>query len=114
MWLLWIPIHGCTGFPEKLSHDHVDDVIWYCRQMLLLLGFVPALFKADIASAFRRIPLIRGHRWAAETVNWYKGSIWTSVYKSSLSRARASVFNWERVGRFLRTAARRLLHICCV
>ena len=104
-------INGCTCLPEKLSHDHLDDLMWYCKQVVLVLGFVPALFKADIASAFRRIPLMPEHRWAAGIMYWYKGSIWTSVHKSSPFGAKASVFNWERVGRFLRAVARRLLHI---
>lgn len=104
-------VNGCTWLPEKLSHDHLDDLIWYCRQLVLLLGIVPALFKADIASAFRRIPLMPEHMWAAGIMYWYKGSIWTSVHKSCPFGAKASVFNWERVGRFLRTVARRLLHI---
>ena len=54
-------VNGCTWLPEKLSHDHLDDLIWYCRQLVLTLGIVPALFKADVASAFRRIPLMPEH-----------------------------------------------------
>jgi len=104
-------VNGCTWFPEKVSHDHLDNLIQVCREMVLRLKFVPALFKADIASAFRRIPLMPEHRWAAGIMYGWKGRIWTSVHNSCPFGAKASVFNWERVGRFLRTVARRLLHI---
>ena len=104
-------VNGCTWLPEKLSHDHLDDLINFCRKMVLLLGVVPALFKADIASAFRRIPLMPEHVWAAGIMYRHAGRIWTSVHKSCPFGAKASVLNWERVGRFLCTVARRLLHI---
>jgi hypothetical protein len=89
----------------------LDDLINFCRKMVLLLGVVPALFKADIASAFRRIPLMPEHVWAAGIMYRHAGRIWTSVHKSCPFGAKASVLNWERVGRFLCTVARRLLHI---
>ena len=104
-------VNGCTWLPEKLSHDHLDDLLNFCREMVLSLGVVPALFKADIASAFRRIPLMPEHAWAAGIMYRHEGCIWTSVHKSCPFGAKASVLNWERIGRFLRTVARRLLHI---
>ena len=104
-------INGCTRLPEKLSHDHIDDLIRFCKEMVKEMGIVPALFKADIASAFRRIPLAPEHQWAAGVMYCHHGRVLKSVHKSCPFGATSSVHNWERVGRFLRTVARKLLHI---
>ena len=104
-------INGCTWLPEKCSHDHLDILISYCRALVLALGIVPMLFKADIASAFRRIPLMPAHRWAAGIMYKQGGRVMRSTHLSCPFGATASVFNWERVGRFLRKIARKMLHI---
>jgi hypothetical protein len=104
-------INGCTWLPEKCSHDHLDDLVCFCRQLVLVMGIVPMLFKADIASAFRRIPLLPAHRWAAGIMYQHGGRVMRSTHLSCPFGATASVFNWERVGRFLRKVARKLLHI---
>jgi len=104
-------INGCTWLPEKCSHDHLDSLISFCRALVLQLGIVPMLFKADIASAFRRIPLMPEHRWAAGIMYMNGSRVMSSQHLSCPFGATASVHNWERVGRLLRKVARVLLHI---
>ena len=50
------------------------------------------------------------HRWAAGSMYWHNGCVWMYDHNSCPFGAKASVFNWERVGRCLRAVARRLLH----
>ena len=58
-------VNGHTGLPEHISHDHLDQLAAAMRAHRELIGAVPSLFKADVDSAFRRVPLRPGHRWAA-------------------------------------------------
>ena len=104
-------INGCTWLPEKCSHDHLDNLVQFCRELVLLCGIVPMLFKADIASAFRRIPLMPAHRWAAGIMYLFHGEVLRATHMSCPFGATASVHNWERVGRLLRKIARKMLHI---
>ena len=50
---------------EKFSHDHLDDLVRCCKEMVRAMDIVPAMLEADIAKAFRRIPLMSDHAWAA-------------------------------------------------
>ena len=104
-------VNGCTWLPEKCTHDHLDDLVAFCRTLVLTLGVVPMLFKADIASAFRRIPLLPAHRWAAGIMYMQGCRVLQATHLSCPFGATASVFNWERVGRFLRKIVRKLLHL---
>ena len=85
-------------------------------------------FKADIDSAFRRIPLRPDHRRFAWVIYCFAGSIWGAQHlalpfgagprrlgPSNPPPARhgavSSVHNWERIGAALVAICRRLLRI---
>ena len=104
-------VNGCTWLPEKCTHDHLDDLVAFCKSLVLTLGCIPMLFKANIASAFKRIPLLPAHRWAAGIMYEQGCKVLHSTHLSCPFGATASVYNWECVGRFLRKIARKLLHI---
>ena len=61
-------INGFCTVGEQMSHDHLDKLVALLRRCMLALGVVPWLWQADIKSAFRRIPLLGEHRWAAGMV----------------------------------------------
>ena len=61
-------LNACTRIPVKIKHNHLDDLILFIQCFVATFGSVPGLFKADIDSAFRRIPIFPGHRWAASVM----------------------------------------------
>ena len=50
---------------ERLRVHGIDKLIAIIQYFVLTIGCVPHLFKADIDSAYRRIPIRPDHRWAA-------------------------------------------------
>ena len=58
-------VNGHYEPSTPVSHDHLDLLLAAMRQVMLLMGVVPWLMKADIDAAFRRVPLKTQHMWAA-------------------------------------------------
>ena len=58
-------VNGHTRMPERIKHDHLDQYKCAMEQMVAEWDEMPGLWKADISSAFRRIPIKPSHRWAA-------------------------------------------------
>ena len=58
-------VNGHTEVPEKITHDHLDDLVASMRKAVAEDCYLPALWKLDVDSAFRRVPLHPDHRWAA-------------------------------------------------
>ena len=57
-------VNGHTVVREQMKHDTIDALAEGMRLFRRLLGVEPGLWKADIDSAFRRIPVRKEHRWA--------------------------------------------------
>ena len=104
-------MNGCTHIPETIKHDHLDDLVAVLKRSRALFAELPSMFKADIASAYRRMPIQPDHAWAAGVMYRYQGQVMFSKHFSSPFGASSSVYNWERVGRFFCALARKLLHI---
>ena len=102
-------INGFTTVPEKICHDHLDDLLRVIAALMDTGSGVPSLWKADIDSAFRRLPLDPSHRWAGAVAFKHAGRDWISHHYSAPFGATSSVHAWERVGHLLRRIARRLL-----
>ena len=56
-------VNGHTIPTEKLGHETLDHLAEAMALMVELTGEVPGLFKADVDSAFRRIPIRASQRW---------------------------------------------------
>ena len=106
-----LSVNGHTEVPEEIHHDHIDILMAAMRRFIMLMGMVPGLLKADVDSAYRRIPLKPSHRWAAGVAYWHKGVQMVAAHMACPFGAASSVYNWERVGSLLCGLARRLLHI---
>ena len=106
-----VSVNGHCGLREKITHDHLDSLLQIVQLFVLGCQSVPVLWKADIKSAFRRIPLQSSHTWAAGVAFKVRGQVWVSMHKACPFGALASVHAWERVGRLLATLARKLLHL---
>ena len=57
-------VNGKTVPVEKLKHQSIDGLTQLLRYFYEMTGTVPQLFKADVDSAFRRIPIAAEHLWA--------------------------------------------------
>ena len=127
-------VNGMTEVPEAIKHDHLDDLVasmTLLRRFVLLMflsphppiiriclcccvrltGETPALWKLDVDSAFRRIPLDVNHIWAAAVAFKYKGIPYVSTHHATPFGATSSVWSWERVGAAITHMARVILKI---
>ena len=66
-------------------------------------------WKADVDSAFRRVPIQPGHRAFAWVTYRLRGRVMAAQHITLPFGGLACVHGWERVGAFLAAAARKLL-----
>ena len=105
-------VNGCVQPCERLVCDGVDTLVHLARLFHNQSGKCrPHFWKADIDSAFRRVPLQCDQQWAAASVFIYEGQAWASVHRALLFGATGSVHGWDRVGSALRSIARRLVFL---
>ena len=102
-------VNGSTLPQEKLSHDTLDVLAEILFLFWSLVGEVPALFKTDIDSAFRRIPVRAGDRWACWVAFAAEGKAFVAQHFACPFGAVASVHAWERIGAGLSHIAQILL-----
>ena len=100
-------LNPCCRPGERLSTEGVDMLFQVCRLLVFLGIAMPALFKADIDSAFRRIPILPSHRWAACVAFLCDGVVYSSMHYGMPFGAVSSVHAWDRVGALLCCIARR-------
>eukprot|EP00973_Karenia_brevis_P051871 7204325-Karenia_brevis.AAC.1 len=62
-------VNGHVSPGEKFKHHTLDQLADAMRLFHDKLNEVPGLFKADVESAFRRVPVCPGDRWAC-AVAW--------------------------------------------
>jgi len=105
-------VNGCSAIPEKVQHDHVDDLAEGMSKFRRLMKEPPALVKADISAAFRRVPLFPDHRWAAGVAYMAEGQAWVAWHIACMFGAASSVYNWERIGALLAAIIVGVLKIC--
>eukprot|EP00973_Karenia_brevis_P046228 6409325-Karenia_brevis.AAC.2 len=74
-------------------------------------GGVPGLYKADVDSAFRRVPIFPGHRWACCMAFLHKGVAHCAEQLACPLGAVGSVVAWERIGAALAFLAQVLLKL---
>ena len=58
------------------------------------------LFKADIDAAYRRVPIRSKHHELAHIVFLHRGSAVVSQHVGMPFGSVASVYNWNRIGKF--------------
>ena len=127
-------INGHFAIDTPIHHDHLDDLLEAMRMQKRATGQVvhclraamqvclsvhwplrvcqvPGLWKADIDSAFRRVPLQDSHKWAAVVAYIHDGVPWVAQHHAMPFGATASVSAWHRVGGLLLELARRLLQL---
>ena len=96
---------------ERLRLDGLDKLIALVRYFVVGIGCIPAMFKADIDAAYRRIPIRPSHRWAAFVAFGTDEAIIIAQHFCMMFGAVAAVHAWDRLGSLLTVITRRVLHI---
>ena len=122
--------NGCASVCEKLKHDHLDALLQavgmfmdrtaavpgaLCAWFVCLCAFIlmQGLFKVDVNAAYRRLPIMPEHRWAAGVVYRFKQQVMASVHYAMPFGAIASVHEWEKLGGLLLEVVLLLLRVVC-
>ena len=90
--------NGFTVMQEKMTHDTIDSLAEASSLFVERVGAVPALLKADIDSAYRRIPVKEMHRWATGVAFMARGCAYKARHYACPFGAAASGVAWERIG----------------
>ena len=104
-------VNEATQPQERLRYDGVDLLCTACRLFRSHAGVSPHLWKADIDSAYRRVPLRASHRRLAMVAFRAVQTVWVSQHFAAPFGATSSVHSWGRIGAFLAEAARRMLFL---
>ena len=104
-------VNGYTTPTEKIRHETLDALADAMKCFVELEGDFPGSWKADIDSAFRRIPICPADKWACAIGFKHKGRVLVSTHNAAMFGAAASVHAWERVGEALTHIARSYLHL---
>ena len=75
-------MNGCAVLPESIRHDHIDLLMIVVKKFRSMFNELPGLLKADVDSAFRRIPLRPNHRWAAGVAYKHDESVYVSIHNA--------------------------------
>ena len=93
-------INTATRPFDKLQHDDID-VLAFIVTCFLILGILPKLWKRDISSAFRRVPIWAEHLDLAWVCWITAGRIWVAQHLGMPFGTVSAVYAWHRVGHAL-------------
>ena len=99
---------------EQLKLDGADVLVCALRTYRRLCGVAPSLFKADVDSAYRRVPIQPGERWCVHAVYAHGPDVFVAGHLALPFGALGSVFGWDRVGACLAHLARHILMLPCL
>ena len=101
----------CSAAGERIR-EHRLDTLFAMAQMLVSLGMVMlSCCKADVKSAFRRIPVHPAHRWATGIIFMHRGVLYVSWHNAMPFGFVGAVYAWEWFANFLWLVAVTLLRI---
>eukprot|EP00973_Karenia_brevis_P093203 12416188-Karenia_brevis.AAC.1 len=94
-------VNGHTTMNERFRHHTLDHLMKLMMLFMQILGEPPGIFKADIDSAFRRIPVKSTHRWACGIAFKVGEQVFCAQHYACPLGAVGSVIAWERLGKAL-------------
>lgn len=104
-------VNAHTDAAEKLRCDTLDAFFLVLKEMAQRTGDELALWKADIDSAYRRVPIrAEQHEFSAICFK-RRGVNIIAVHRCLAFGAIGSVHGWDRVGSLLRALARKILRL---
>ena len=92
---------GCnaaTAPSEKLAYESMDRFLQSIQAMEKTIGKNLSFWKADLDSAFRRIPIRPKDREFSHVVFKYNENVIVAKHLATMFGSVASVHHWERVG----------------
>ena len=101
----------CCAPGERLSNDKLDLLVTLILQFMSCVGVPPALWKADIDAAYRRIPILPEHRWLLWVAILFTGQVYVAGHNVAPFGSVAAVHAWDRIGALLHHVAVTLLHM---
>ena len=124
-------VNASTELPEKLTTDTIDVLFETARELRSRCRERLSVLKADIDSAFRRLPVSPAHREFAAVAFRVNGEAAVYKHNAMCFGAVSSVYHWDRIGAtgplffwsrgrgasallsgsFLVAIARRILHL---
>ena len=91
-------VNGATVVEDKIQHDTLDELLDAMQLFVEVTHEIPCMFKADIDSAFRRVPVQPWFRQFCGVVFRHQGRVFFSHHFALPFGALASVLAWERIG----------------
>ena len=94
----------CTEGGDKIVCHNLDALVEMIKQLGFRSGGFKklSLWKADIKSAYRRIPIRPKDRWMSWVVLMVEGRVRIARHNAAMFGARGSVVAWDRVGEMVR------------
>ena len=83
-------VNGSTFTEQVVRHDSLTELGKAMRKLEECIDGAPALFKADIDSAYRRLPIKPNERWASGVAIKHGGQVRPSMYIVSNNRVLCS------------------------
>ena len=99
-------INTATQAAERLRNDTVDVLALMIRR-ISMAGRVPAMWKRDIASAFRRLPISETHLDLAYVVFLVDSVVWIAQHLAMPFGTTSAVHAWHRAGSLLGAIMRK-------
>ena len=93
--------NGCCEPTERLYCDRLDKFVALIRAFYTATHSRPSLWKADIDSAFRRVPVLPEHRWLLWVVVATSSGIFAARHNALPFGCTGSVHCWNRIGALL-------------
>ena len=93
-------INEATRPQDRVRHDGLG-LLAFIVTALMLAGVLPELWKRDVSSAFRRVPILAAHLDLSWVVWWADGRFWIAQHVGMPFGTVSAVYAWHRVGHAL-------------
>ena len=93
-------VNEATRPQDRIQHDGLD-LLTFMLTFFLALAIQPLMWKRDVASAFRRVPICVNHLDLAWVIWASGGQLWAAQHLGMPFGTVSAVYAWHRVGHAL-------------
>ena len=104
-------VNGEFHNERTIRHDNIHALGTCMRAFWTIVSVVPSLFKIDVDSAYRRIPVRPADWWATGIACKVDSSIFVAQHFTAPFGAASSNIGWEQVGDLIAKIVRVILRI---
>ena len=90
-------VNEATRPCDKIRNDTLGILV-FVLTFLFAMGELPRMWKRDISSAFRRVPILSAHLDLAHVVWMYAGTLYSAGHLGMPFGTVSAVYAWYRVG----------------